>query len=334
MFTHITEIKQVLDMFTDIQNNKVSGPTGMTAEHIRHAPDEVLKALIPLINDMIDGNYSPITLLGVLVPLSKNLERFRPIHLLEIVYRAVDRHITKHLLNAISTLKLVPPNQFGSIIGGSSTSPIDIMVMIAEDAQFHDRTAWVNLLDCSEAFDSMNDAITDIILAHTGLPDKFILWTRRATQNQKRLILTAGGISDIHTFLNVRGCSQGAPSCPPKWGITTGPIFSLSSEHGGAGYQPHGAPEPNQQVGFVDDNAVSDEFKEGSTFTSQFIIFMQSVLNIRVQGTKSIALLSTRAFNDILHMIRQWNDPRTTTPPPLLVHLFVPHVVLRLFRGL
>ena len=98
-----------------------------------------------------------------------------------------DRYITKRLLNAITPLKLVPTNQFGSIIGGTSTSPIDIMLMISEDAHFHNRTAWVNLLDCSEAFDSMNDPITDIILAHTGLPDKFILWTRRAHKTKNDL---------------------------------------------------------------------------------------------------------------------------------------------------
>jgi hypothetical protein len=98
---HISTTAEARDKFAALPHNKVSGPTGSCAEHFLEAPDEYVKVLIPIINDMIDGNFPETSTFGTIAPTPKNLSRYRPIHLLEIIYRAVDHRVAARLLDAI-----------------------------------------------------------------------------------------------------------------------------------------------------------------------------------------------------------------------------------------
>ena len=238
MLSHLTSWQEVHAMFMALPNDKASGHDGATAEHFKHAPQAYHEALLPVINGMIDGNFPDETKLGVIVPTSKNKERFRPLHLLQIIYRAVDHRIASRLLDAIQDLGIAPPDQHGSLRGSGPPTPIDLLLVIAEDSHFYGREAWVNLLDCSEAFDSQTNAATDIVLASAGLPERFIIWARRAKNNQRRVISTAGGLSDPADPVRVLGGSQGSSTMPVLWCIATRAILSFSQSLTTAGYTP------------------------------------------------------------------------------------------------
>ena len=161
---------------------------------------------------MLDGEFPDFTKVGFLIPLAKNHRRFRPIHLLETLYKAVDARVARRLLEVTEKLKLTNPAQYGSVKYGTAATPLDAFLMVAEDTICARTEAWTGLLDCSEAFDSISDPITDIIIATAGLPDKFAKWARQAKHLQRRIVVTAGGQSAKE--VKVKGGSQGAPTMP------------------------------------------------------------------------------------------------------------------------
>jgi hypothetical protein len=50
--------------------------------------------------------------------------------------------------------------------------------MVIEDAEFCRDDAWLTLLDSSEAFDSMDDQVTDITIKAAGLGPKVTSWIK------------------------------------------------------------------------------------------------------------------------------------------------------------
>ena len=56
----------------------------------------------------------------------------------------------------------------------------------------------------------------------------------------------------------------------------------------------------------VDDMVAIDQTKAGAARTAQGIIIMQAILNIRVQGTKSITIFSKACVAKIMRLVRRW----------------------------
>ena len=232
----ITTITELREMFNTMKPNRTSGPSGKCREHFLHAPDNILEAILPIVNDMLEGNYPDNTKMGALSAKHKDLHRFRPICLLEVIYRAVDSRIAKRLLTVIDDLGPIDRDQIGFIKGGNASIALDILRFIIEDSNFHDKPAWIGLLDCSEAFDSLDDPVTDIALSCAGLPDFFIRWVLRSKQLQRRVVISAGGISKRLTAFLVKGGTQGAPTQPVYWAIASNIMISFSKKYGGSGY--------------------------------------------------------------------------------------------------
>ena len=279
-------------MFKEMKSGTVSGPQGDTRDHYLNMPDHLLKALIPIINDMLDGNFPDITKIGALSPKAKNHTRIRPLHLLSTLYRAVDGRVARRLTQKLKVLKITDEAQFGSIKGGSSIDPIDHLQMVAEDAAYHNKEAFGIFLDCSEAFDSLNNQVTDIVFQSVGLPEQIILWALRAKENQIRMISTAGGMSELTNPLIVQGGCQGSATMSPFWAIATTPMLKLATSIGGKGYKFTGIPKLLQKLGYVDDNAVlANRILEGAE-TAQVLIIMQAIMKIRAQSAKSNTIIS------------------------------------------
>jgi hypothetical protein len=63
--------------------NKTGGPSGLTREHFLHLPDEILRCFVPFVNELLDGKAPMAIKLGIIVPMVKDAQRYRPITLLE-----------------------------------------------------------------------------------------------------------------------------------------------------------------------------------------------------------------------------------------------------------
>jgi len=312
-----TTAKEARKMFSSTKSGVVSGPMGINKGHLVYAPDHILEALLPIIGDMLEGNYPDCLKIGAIAPKPKDLHRFRPITLLEYLYRAVDSRVTKRLLEVIEKLKLVDPDQFGSIRGGSTAAAIDILRLVIEDSDFHQKSLWLTLLDCSEAFDSLDDVITDISFKSIGIPDFFTTWARQARRSQRRIIITAGGVSKVSEAIPVKGGSQGAPSMPAFWALASTLMILFAKKHGGEPYSvkppqhrdkpsPHPGETLSQQTTYVDDNSAFARKKKDNHDTIQAIMVMQAVLNIRSQGAKSILYLSKATIDKLDDEVKNW----------------------------
>ena len=243
-------------------------------------------------------------------------------------YRALNARITKKLLQFIPKFNIDHPDQCGSFDGGQTAIALDEIFLLAEDSNYNNKEAWVTLLDCSEAFDSMNAQVTDITLKSAGLPPQIITWLRLAQSKHTRVVTTAGGTSKIADAIKVEGGIQGQPSMPCEWGLLSCAIIRYCNSRGGAGYTIEGRSDRQQtsiqtQKSYVDDAKISDSTKEGNTSTSQTTITMEMVLNIRTNGPKCIVLISDATKQRLLDIVDNWKqqDPNTKpTHPPARVY--------------
>lgn len=67
VFEKIANIKELKQVFKDMESNKTSGPSGICREHLIQANDEILE----IANDMLDGNYPDLLKNGALSPKIK-----------------------------------------------------------------------------------------------------------------------------------------------------------------------------------------------------------------------------------------------------------------------
>lgn len=237
------------------------------------------------------------------------------------MYRAVDARITNRLQKLMFKLSLVDRDQVGFVKEGNTLIAIDIFKLMIEDSILNRREAWLCLLDCSEAFDSLDDAVTDIAFSCAGLPQRFIRWALRARQLQQRVIITAGGISPLTKSFLVKGGSQGAPSMPAYWAIASNIMIRFTKKFGGEGYtiSRNGIPTINlQQAAFADDNLAMAAHREKLIKTVQSTFVVQAVMNIRSQASKSTIILTQPTLHKLNEVIKAWRRDETKLQVPNL----------------
>jgi hypothetical protein len=114
------------------QAGKCGGPSGITREHLLYLPDDVLEHFIAPINSIIDGTCTDKYKLGAIVPLLKDERRYRPVTLLETLWKTAMTRISDRLLDVLHKHKLLHPTLYAFIRGGSTHAPLDIMAHVMQ----------------------------------------------------------------------------------------------------------------------------------------------------------------------------------------------------------
>ena len=105
--------------------------------------------------------------LGTVSPLVKDLARFRPVTLLEPIYKCCMATMAAKLLHALHEYGLLDAAQYGFVVDGSCVEPLTIMARLFErgrgegGAELH-----VAFLDATSAFDSVPHTALDAALRY------------------------------------------------------------------------------------------------------------------------------------------------------------------------
>jgi hypothetical protein len=104
------------------------GRTGRltTIDELAALSDEQLELLLPLCELLFAGEAPPAMKLGDVVPLPKDLERVRPITLLEPLLKVEDSTVSVRILGVTQDSGLLHPNSFGFVTGGSSDKAVAV----------------------------------------------------------------------------------------------------------------------------------------------------------------------------------------------------------------
>ena len=73
--------------------------------------------------------------MGIVSPLPKNLEAFRPVTLLEPLYKCCMATMSGKVLRFLHEYGLLDAAQFGFVVDGSCTEPLKIMARVFENGR-------------------------------------------------------------------------------------------------------------------------------------------------------------------------------------------------------
>lgn len=158
--------------------NTAPGSSGINREVLLHLPDNALQYLIDIFNDTLTLGYFPDRLKkGILNLIPKgeksplNPANYRPITLLEVPGKLLERLISKRLKIHLTRINALPSTQHGFRDGrGTGTALAVTCEVIACTMARRDQCCLVQR-DVSKAFDKVWHEGLKYKLTHLGLPD-------------------------------------------------------------------------------------------------------------------------------------------------------------------
>ena len=296
------------------QPGKCGGASGITREHLLHLPDSALEHFVPIINTIIDGSCANRFKLGVIVPLLKDERRYRPVTLLESLWKAAMTRISDRLLDTLQEHHLLHNSQYAFVRGGSTHQPLDLISHIIQRASAKGETAHICFLDATSAYDCVPLWALDVAFRRIGAPEEFINWVRKMTEGHHRIVSTCGGVTAMDDQFPLGGLAQGCPFSPVQWVVLAD--MPLSHAYNTPEHQDQDNPDPNHDgftmaeagttpgrngrislkaVGYADDLLSAGKQNEEATKYAQAMVIMMGCLNIKVQGKKCINMRNQKS---------------------------------------
>ena len=187
-----------------LKNNKAHGTDGIPAEAFKAIGNWITEPLTIMLNHIKNGQQLPKTWKnGAVVHIYKNkgdekeCDNYRPICLLEIVYKIWSNLVTKRLSQILHII--TSNNQYGY---KEKNSTIDAIMKVEQYLTTKNNATNILLMDLSKAFDTVNRTILWTSLYKAGLPIQLILHIRRGhietTLQAKHNKLYGGGNQQQH----------------------------------------------------------------------------------------------------------------------------------------
>ena len=210
------------EILKSFDTGKSAGGSQVRIELIRALPKQTQTEMMNFINAMMGTNCVPAVLLEArMATLHKKVAKpfglgnIRPISLLEVVLKIMD----KHHMRAINKCLLKKKTILGSMQhafspGRGVSSPLIANELVNEDAAASegDRTAWTAYHDVAKAYDSVEFWAQEVALRRMKLPAFFIDYWREVSRRGTTRVQTKHGLTDPYPV--ERGVRQGAVLSP------------------------------------------------------------------------------------------------------------------------
>ena len=158
-------VYEVGKLVSDLKNKKTMGPDSLTAYLLKLALPFIVEPLTYIYNMCIEQSTFPSLLKSAKViplPKSKNLNdpgNYRPISILSVLSKPLERHVHCHLLSFLETHSLVVPSQSGFRPMHSCQTALTNMCDNWLSAMNNSALVGAVFLDFKKAFDTVNHSI-------------------------------------------------------------------------------------------------------------------------------------------------------------------------------
>jgi hypothetical protein len=127
--------KEVREMFSKLKPHKTGGGYNTSREHWIHAPDDILTGLIPVIKSILAGKTFASMKIGIIVCLTKDTKRYRPVTLLQDIWKATTARVTDRILDMYAKYGILNSSQQAFIRLGSTAGPLTVINTIIQDTR-------------------------------------------------------------------------------------------------------------------------------------------------------------------------------------------------------
>ena len=210
------ESQVTIDMLAMMDSHGIDTLTSMFNSFLqtKRIPDEMNTALLRLL---------PKTDQGL-----SDLDKTRPIALMESVSKLYERVIICRVVKAIDAHKILDMSQYGALPNAGTAPPLRVLAEVMEDARLSKSELHILALDLKKAFDTCEYWSQALSWQALGMPPDMIdiLVNLDAGSNSPAdphegpgattsVILDAGHKSE--PFVHGRGMRQGSVGAPIKW---------------------------------------------------------------------------------------------------------------------
>ena len=217
-----TTPQEINDIINGLDDTKSSGPSSVPTKMLKIARDEISPIFSAVCNTSFqEGVFPDKNKIAKVIPShkkgsTKDVNNFRPISLLSIFSKIMEKLMTIRLTNFLDLHSIIFPNQFGFRAGCSTThSLISITETINKTIEQKKFGCGV-FIDLKKAFDTVNHDILLLKLEHYGIRDMALLWFKSYLTDRKQYVSLNGSDSDI---INI--------TCGVPQGSVLGPILFL-----------------------------------------------------------------------------------------------------------
>ena len=170
----------------ETKNNTAPGPDGFSVEFFK----EFWPLIRPLIKEMLDDlhrgsfdlrrlNYGVIILLPKL-KLPNNIKQFRPICLLNVIYKIITKALTLRLTKIAG--RIISSNQTAFIPGRNIIDGVVILQEVLHKLRVKKEQGIVLKLDFEKAHDRVDWSFLEEVLIRKGFSATWISWVMKTVQ--------------------------------------------------------------------------------------------------------------------------------------------------------
>ncbi|GES73354.1 RNA-directed DNA polymerase from mobile element jockey-like [Rhizophagus clarus] len=235
ILTTTITLDELTTTIQSLPNNKAPGPTGITYEFWKHFPKPHYKLLLTFFNNILNTGFIPSAWKeALLYPIPKpefwnyQLDKTRPIILLETLRKIFVKIITDRLNKFLSsTNALQPNNQAG--IAGSSTAKIILTIQTCIDIQItQNQKFYIIVQDLSKAYDRINLDLLILAMKRLDIPQIFQLTIINLFKGHKNSVIIGNHLTNSFDLLN--GVIQGEVISPILWVLYYDPLFEAINQ--------------------------------------------------------------------------------------------------------
>ena len=206
-------LEEVDAALKQIKNGTAPGPDGLSIEFFKHFWSQLRLLIHAMLCDLHNGsldlwrlNYGVIVLIPKL-KLPNNIKQFRPICLLNLVYKIITKVLTLRLTEVVD--RVISKNQTAFITWRSILDGVVILQEVVHELKRTKQEGIILKLDFEKAYDRVSWHFLEEVLTKKGFSQKWVSWMMKAVKGGRVAIDVNGERGVI--FRSYKGLRQGDP---------------------------------------------------------------------------------------------------------------------------